>query len=144
MLEELWGIGLARRVRGAAGRARRPSRRGGRRLGARLRRRLRRATTTSAWTTGAQELLHKLLVEHAEAEELVALSQATEADLDLPADLGGELMPFQAAGVRYALRRRRAFIADEQGLGKTVQALCRDGVRGGLPGDRRSARRRSS
>ena len=38
--------------------------------------------------------------------------------------LGGELHPFQRAGVRYALDRRRTFIADEQGLGKTVQALA--------------------
>ena len=34
------------------------------------------------------------------------------------------LHPFQRAGVRYALERRRTFIADEQGLGKTVQALA--------------------
>ena len=38
--------------------------------------------------------------------------------------LGGELAPFQWAGVRYALDARRAFLADEQGLGKTVEALA--------------------
>ena len=38
--------------------------------------------------------------------------------------LGGELAPFQWAGVRYALDARRVFIADEQGLGKTVEALA--------------------
>ena len=38
--------------------------------------------------------------------------------------LGGELRPFQRAGVRYALESRRLFIADEQGLGKTVEALA--------------------
>ena len=32
--------------------------------------------------------------------------------------------PFQWAGVRYALDARRAFLADEQGLGKTVEALA--------------------
>ena len=32
--------------------------------------------------------------------------------------------PLQRAGVQYALARRRTFIADEQGLGKTVQALA--------------------
>ena len=37
--------------------------------------------------------------------------------------LGGELRPFQRAGVAYALKARRTFLADEQGLGKTVQAL---------------------
>jgi SWI/SNF-related matrix-associated actin-dependent regulator 1 of chromatin subfamily A len=33
-------------------------------------------------------------------------------------------MAFQRAGVTYALQQRRTFIADEQGLGKTVQALA--------------------
>ncbi len=33
-------------------------------------------------------------------------------------------MPFQRAGVAYALKRRRLFVADEQGLGKTIQALA--------------------
>ena len=57
------------------------------------------------------------------ASETVALSYADDADLaGLP--LGGVLHPFQRAGVRYALERRRTFIADEQGLGKTVQALA--------------------
>ena len=123
VLEELWGIGLAAEF------AALPGARDGR-----------AAVVADAWAPdyvdafvrendirlddAAQSLLHDLLVEHAEAEELVALSQATETDaLDLP-PLGGELMPFQAAGVRYVLRRRRAFIADEQGLGKTVQALA--------------------
>ena len=40
------------------------------------------------------------------------------------ARLGGELAPFQWAGVRYVLDARRTFLADEQGLGKTVQALA--------------------
>jgi SNF2 family DNA or RNA helicase len=53
----------------------------------------------------------------------VALSLADDADLELPA-LQGELRPFQRAGVRYALDQRRTFLADEQGLGKTVQALA--------------------
>ena len=57
------------------------------------------------------------------AKETVALSMAEDASLDLP-PLGGELRPFQRAGVRYALTQRRTFLADEQGLGKTVQALA--------------------
>ena len=71
----------------------------------------------------AQELIEELVAEHQRASETVALSYADDAELqDLP--LGGELHPFQRAGVRYALERRRTFIADEQGLGKTVQALA--------------------
>jgi SWI/SNF-related matrix-associated actin-dependent regulator of chromatin subfamily A-like protein 1 len=70
-----------------------------------------------------RELLEELTEEHDRAAATVALSYADDAELDgLP--LGGELYPFQRAGVRYALARRRTFIADEQGLGKTVQALA--------------------
>jgi superfamily II DNA or RNA helicase len=72
----------------------------------------------------AQRLLDELLAEHAEGEKLVALSRAHSAPFDPPPGLHGTLMPFQTAGVVYALRRRRTFIADEQGLGKTVQALA--------------------
>jgi SNF2 family DNA or RNA helicase len=71
----------------------------------------------------ARGVLDALLEEHRVAEELVSLSLATSGSVEVP-ELHGELMPFQAAGVQYALRRRRAFIADEQGLGKTVQALA--------------------
>jgi SNF2 family DNA or RNA helicase len=38
--------------------------------------------------------------------------------------LGGELKPFQRAGVSYMLAQRRTFLADEQGLGKTIEALA--------------------
>jgi SWI/SNF-related matrix-associated actin-dependent regulator 1 of chromatin subfamily A len=71
----------------------------------------------------ASELLDELVAEYERAAETVALSYADDAELD-GLDLGGELHPFQRAGVRYALARRRTFIADEQGLGKTVQALA--------------------
>jgi SWI/SNF-related matrix-associated actin-dependent regulator of chromatin subfamily A-like protein 1 len=60
---------------------------------------------------------------HARAAGLVALSSATDAVLDVPG-LGGELKPFQRAGVAYLLEQRRAFLADEQGLGKTIEALA--------------------
>ena len=71
----------------------------------------------------ARELLAELLAEHERAARTVALSYAEDAELE-DLGLGGELHPFQRAGVRYALERRRTFIADEQGLGKTVQALA--------------------
>ncbi len=51
------------------------------------------------------------------------MSNAEDAELEIEG-LGGELMPFQRAGVAYALERRRVFLADEQGLGKTIQALA--------------------
>jgi len=71
----------------------------------------------------AGEVLGELRTEHDRAAATVKLSYAEDAELD-GLELGGELHPFQRAGVRYALERRRTFIADEQGLGKTVQALA--------------------
>jgi SWI/SNF-related matrix-associated actin-dependent regulator of chromatin subfamily A-like protein 1 len=79
-----------------------------------------------------RELLDELTAEHDRAAETVALSYAENADLDGLA-LGGELHPFQRAGVRYALDRRRTFIADEQGLGKTVQSLAALEADGAFP-----------
>ena len=74
-------------------------------------------------TSARATLLDELTEEHERAAATVALSYAEDAELD-DLELGGELHPFQRAGVRYALERRRTFIADEQGLGKTVQALA--------------------
>jgi hypothetical protein len=74
----------------------------------------------------ALTLLQEIREEHARAAGLVELSAATAAPLDgkLEPTLGGELKPFQRAGVRYLLSQRRAFLADEQGLGKTIEALA--------------------
>jgi SWI/SNF-related matrix-associated actin-dependent regulator of chromatin subfamily A-like protein 1 len=77
-----------------------------------------------AWVEpDALELLQEIREEHARAAGLVALSSATDGPLDVPG-LGGELKPFQRAGVAYMLSQRRAFLADEQGLGKTIEALA--------------------
>ncbi len=71
----------------------------------------------------ALERLQQIRQEHADATGIVKLSVAIDAELDTPG-LGGELKPFQRAGVRYLLQQRRAFLADEQGLGKTIEALA--------------------
>jgi SWI/SNF-related matrix-associated actin-dependent regulator of chromatin subfamily A-like protein 1 len=71
----------------------------------------------------ALALLQQIREQHAHAAGLVTLSAATEAPLHV-AGLGGELKPFQRAGVSYLLSQRRAFLADEQGLGKTIEALA--------------------
>jgi hypothetical protein len=73
--------------------------------------------------------------EHDEALETIRLSRAVSHEpIDAcAAVLGGELAPFQWAGVRYALDARRAFIADEQGLGKTVEALAAIEADGAFP-----------
>jgi SWI/SNF-related matrix-associated actin-dependent regulator of chromatin subfamily A-like protein 1 len=71
----------------------------------------------------ALSVLQQIREEHARAAGLVALSAATDAALEVDG-LGGELKPFQRAGVSYLLAQRRAFLADEQGLGKTIEALA--------------------
>src|SRR5262249_30607123 len=79
---------------------------------------------TGAWVAeDALALLQEARQQHARAAGLVALSAAEEAALDVPGR-GGTPKPFQRAGVAYLLERRRAFLADEQGLGKTVEALA--------------------
>jgi hypothetical protein len=73
----------------------------------------------------AVEVLAHLLGEHRDAADAVRRSRATEAEpiAETAAVLGGEPAPFQWAAVRYALHARGTFLADEQGLGKTVEAL---------------------
>ncbi len=60
----------------------------------------------------------------AEREALMAESQAESAEpFEIPG-LVRQPFPFQWAGIRYALKRKRVFIADQMGLGKTIQAIC--------------------
>ena len=93
----------------------------------------------------ALRALTALRAEHADAAAAIRRSRATHGEPLAPvaARLGGELQPFQWAGVRYALDARRCFLADEQGLGKTVEALA--ALEAGAPTRRSSsARPRSS
>lgn len=51
--------------------------------------------------------------------------QVDTALASMPAPLMRALLPFQREGVRFALERRgRVLLADEMGVGKTVQALA--------------------
>lgn len=83
----------------------------------------------------AARALADLRAEHDEALIRIRSSRATEAEPipEVAAVLGGELEPFQWAGVRYVLEARRAFLADEQGLGKTVEALAALEADGAFP-----------
>jgi SWI/SNF-related matrix-associated actin-dependent regulator 1 of chromatin subfamily A len=78
-------------------------------------------------------LLQEVREQHAHAAGLVALSAASDAELHVPGLGGGELKPFQRAGVSYLLAQRRAFLADEQGLGKTIEALATLQADGAFP-----------
>jgi SWI/SNF-related matrix-associated actin-dependent regulator 1 of chromatin subfamily A len=83
----------------------------------------------------AAHALDSMLAEKRAASAAVRRSRADAAEpIDEVADvLGGTLAPFQWAGVRYALGARRTFLADEQGLGKTVQALAALEADGAFP-----------
>jgi hypothetical protein len=74
----------------------------------------------------AGRVLDELLAEYRRAAGIVRRSRADSAPPipETAAVLGGVLAPYQWAGVRYALDARRVFLADEQGLGKTVEALA--------------------
>jgi len=55
------------------------------------------------------------------AEALIEASRATDADMDVA---GLPLLPYQKAGVSYAIDAKRCFIADDMGLGKTIQSIA--------------------
>ncbi len=59
-----------------------------------------------------------------QANEIMGLSKAIQADIEIPT-LKGELFPYQKAGVFFIEKTNgRTLIADEMGLGKTVQAIA--------------------
>ena len=53
----------------------------------------------------------------------MAASRAASATIEVPTPPGLSLLPYQRAGVSYAMSRRDTLIADEMGLGKTIQAI---------------------
>jgi SNF2 family DNA or RNA helicase len=68
----------------------------------------------------AKERLDNIrLVKHA----AVAASWAESTETVYPAPAGLTYMPFQSAGIEYAMQRTHTLIADSPGLGKTVQAV---------------------
>lgn len=50
-------------------------------------------------------------------------SMATEAAVEVPSPEGLSYLPFQKAGIAYAMARQSTLIGDEMGLGKTIQAI---------------------
>src|SRR3972149_6701754 len=56
-------------------------------------------------------------------EQTITASRATTADVAIPAPDGLEYLPFQCAGIGFALDRSATLIADEMGLGKTIQTV---------------------
>jgi SWI/SNF-related matrix-associated actin-dependent regulator 1 of chromatin subfamily A len=50
-------------------------------------------------------------------------SRAVDADIDVPTPGGLSLLPFQRAGIQYMQGRSGVLLADQMGLGKTIQAI---------------------
>lgn len=79
------------------------------------------------------ESLRKTLMTSAKREaELLEKSASTDADVEVPT-LSGTLMPYQKAGVSYASSVGRCLIADQMGLGKTVEAIATLELRDAFP-----------
>lgn len=56
-------------------------------------------------------------------DKALAASRATDSSFEPPCPKGLSFLGYQKAGVQFALGRRNAWICDEQGLGKTLQAI---------------------
>jgi SNF2 family DNA or RNA helicase len=65
----------------------------------------------------------KILELTKKSTELLVQSTSTDAEISIPT-LNGTLMPYQKAGVAYAGSVGRCLIADQMGLGKTVEAIA--------------------
>ena len=73
--------------------------------------------------TVSDEIENALAQEMAQQADLIAASRALDAEVHIPG-LVGELLPYQRAGVVYLQRVRKGILADQPGLGKTIQALA--------------------
>jgi len=69
---------------------------------------------------GVKSLLTVIIEDH---QVMLEGSHAESSDFVVE-ELGGELRPFQRAGVQYAVKAERTFIADDVGLGKTIESLA--------------------
>ena len=69
------------------------------------------------------ELDEKIKSQKYSDEKSIEDSIAGDSSLEVQG-LGGELRPFQRAGVSYMTERKRVLLGDEMGLGKTVQGIA--------------------
>ena len=69
------------------------------------------------------DLREKIAEEDEKKKEIYQESKADDSIVEVEG-LGGELRPFQKAGVSYLAKRGRAMLGDEMGLGKTIQAIA--------------------
>lgn len=58
-----------------------------------------------------------------EKKRRIALSRATDTEYQPPCPSGHSYLPYQRAGIEYAVEQPGTLIADPMGLGKTIQAI---------------------
>src|SRR5271165_1805793 len=77
-----------------------------------------------AYERGAKGVRHLACSEEGKAViASVEASKAITTDIDIPCREGLDYLPYQKAGIAYALARKGTLIGDEMGLGKTIQAI---------------------
>lgn len=57
------------------------------------------------------------------AQTSLAMSRASDMDIDLPVPDGLEYLPYQKVGIHWATERVGTLLADDMGLGKTIQVI---------------------
>lgn len=71
----------------------------------------------------APELRAQLQSHLQERNASLDASRALDAEIDIPAPPGCEFLPFQRAGIAFAVKRQNTLIGDEMGTGKTLQSI---------------------
>jgi len=56
-------------------------------------------------------------------DKKIETSSASSANITLPVPEGIDYMPFQKAGIKFAIESKNTLFGDEMGLGKTIQAI---------------------
>jgi SNF2 family DNA or RNA helicase len=82
--------------------------------------------------TITKEAQAKYLALEKTRQEAIAASHATKSQAVFPVPEGLEYLPFQRAGIEYAITHKDTLFADEMGLGKTVEAIGTLNTRHGI------------
>lgn len=75
------------------------------------------------WEFASGSARHRIDAYRSGEGAVLAASWATDSDIEIPAPQSLEYLPFQRAGVAYAIAKKDCLIADPPGLGKTIQAI---------------------
>lgn len=72
----------------------------------------------------ANEATQEILKQHInKANTILEESKAVSAEIEIPKPEGLEYLPYQKAGIQFALNRSNTLFGDQMGLGKTIEAI---------------------